>query len=113
VVSAGVNGQGGARRITRPGRKEDHMIDSVNMTDRGSSLLSEGTAIVRHRLSGGRLMCAGLVVTLVGVALGLMATYEVPAHWTTAVVGAAILLGGTLRRMLASQDGTEHGRQSR
>ena len=89
------------------------MIDSVNMTDRGPSLLSGGAAIVRHRLSGGRLMCAGLVVTLVGVALGLMATYEVPAHWTTAVVGAAVLLGGALRHMLGRQDGTEGGRQSR
>ena len=80
------------------------MIDSVNTTDRGSSLLSEGAAMVRHRLSGGRLMCAGLVVTLVGIALGLTATYEVPGHWTTAVVGVAVLLGGALRHMLASHD---------
>jgi hypothetical protein len=89
------------------------MIDSVNMTDRGSSLLSGGEAMVRHRLSGGRLMCAGVVVTFVGVALGLMATYEVPGHWTTAVVGAAVLLGGALRHMLGSHDDTQGGRQSR
>jgi hypothetical protein len=81
------------------------MIDFVNTTDRGSSLLAGGAAMVRHRLAGGRFMCAGLVVTLVGVALGLMATYEVPGHWTTAVVGAALLLGGALRHLLATHDG--------
>jgi hypothetical protein len=73
------------------------------MIDR-MSLLSGGAEMVRHRLSGGRLMCAGLVVTFVGVALGLMATYELPGHWTTAVVGASLVLGGGLRRLLSSHD---------
>ena len=83
------------------------------MTDQGSSLLSGSAAMVRHRLSGGRLMCAGLVVTLVGVALGLMATYEVPGHWTTAVVGGAVLLGGGLRHLLARGGDSESGRWPR
>jgi hypothetical protein len=73
------------------------MIDSMNM------------AMVRHRVSGGRLMCAGVVVTLVGIALGLMATYEIPGHWTTAVVGVAVLLGGALRHLLARHDRRERG----
>jgi ribose/xylose/arabinose/galactoside ABC-type transport system permease subunit len=83
------------------------MIDSVNMTDRTSSLLSGGAEIMGHRVSGSRLMCAGLIVTLIGVALALMATYEIPRHWTTAVVGAALLLAGGLRYMLASRDATD------
>jgi hypothetical protein len=71
------------------------------MIDRTLALLPQGAEMMRHRLSGARLMCAGLVVTLIGVALGFMATYEVPGHWTTAVVGVAVLLGGALRHMLA------------
>lgn len=77
------------------------------MIDRTLSLLPGGAEMVRHRLSGSRLMCAGLVVTLVGTALGLMATYEIPGHWTTAVVGVAVLLGGALRHMLASRDAAD------
>ena len=79
------------------------MIDSANM-------LSGGAEMIRHRVSGSRLMCAGLVVTFVGIALGLMATYDLPGHWTTAVVGVALLLGGGLRYMLASGDSTDGDR---
>ncbi len=89
------------------------MIDSVNMTDRASSLLSGGAEMMRHRLSGSRLMCAGLIVTVIGVALGLMATYDIPRHWTTAAVGAAVLLGGALRHMLVGGDATDGGRRPR
>jgi hypothetical protein len=73
------------------------------MIDR-TSLLAGGAEIMQHRLSGSRFMCAGLVVTLIGLAIGLMATYDIPGHWTTAVVGVAVLLGGALRRMLASAE---------
>lgn len=81
------------------------MTDSVNMTDRGAEMM-------RHRFSGSRLMCAGLIVTVIGVALGLMATYDIPRHWTTAVVGAALLLGGVLR-YIVSGDATHGGRRPR
>jgi hypothetical protein len=76
------------------------------MIDR-TSLLLGGAEMMQHRLSGSRLMCAGLVVTLVGLAIGLTATYEIPGHWTTAVVGVAVLLGGALRRVLARGEGTD------
>ena len=76
------------------------------MIDR-TSLLLGGAEMMQHRLSGSRLMCAGLVVTFVGLAIGLMATYEIPGHWTTAVVGVAVLLGGALRRLLARAEGTD------
>lgn len=82
------------------------------MIDR-TSLLSGGTEMMQHRLSGGRFMCAGLVVTFVGLAIGLMATYEIPGHWTTAVVGVAVLLGGALRRMLARSEAAERGQPPR
>jgi uncharacterized membrane protein HdeD (DUF308 family) len=75
------------------------------MIDRTLAVLHAGGAeMVRQRLSGSRLMCAGLVVTLVGIALGFMASYEIPSHWTTAVVGVAVLLGGALRHMLARSE---------
>jgi hypothetical protein len=86
-----------------------HMIDSINMTDRASSMLSGGAEMMRHRVSGSRLLCAGLIVTLIGVGLGLMATYEIPGQWTTAVVGTALLLGGVLRRVLVGRDATDRG----
>jgi hypothetical protein len=76
------------------------------MIDR-TSLLSGGTDMMQHRLSGSRLMCAGLVVTFVGLAIGLMATYEIPGHWTTAVAGVAVLLGGALRRLLAGGEAAD------
>ena len=82
------------------------MIDSINM-------LSGGAEMMRHRLSGSRLMCAGLTVTLIGVGLGLMTTYEIAGQWTTAVVGTALLLGGALRRVLVGRDATDTGPHQR
>jgi uncharacterized membrane protein YfcA len=89
------------------------MVDSVNPTDRASSPLSGAAEMMRHRFSGSRLMCAGLIVTVIGVALGLMATYQIPRHWTTAVVGVALLLGGALRYMLVNGDAPDGGRRPR
>jgi len=74
------------------------------MTDMTSSLLSGGAEMARRRVSGSRMVCAGFIVTNIGVALGLMATFDVPAYWTTAAVGTAVLLGGTLRYLLARDD---------
>ena len=76
------------------------------MIDR-TSLLLGGAEMMQHRLSGSRLMCAGLVVTFVGLAIGLMATYDIAGHWTTAVVGVAVLLAGALRRLLASGEAAD------
>jgi hypothetical protein len=104
VVSAGPHDGAGARRDTVA--KEDQMIDRTSLL-LGPSLLLGGVEMMQRRLSGSRLMCAGLVVTLVGLAIGLMATYEIDGHWMTAVVGVALLLGGALRRMLAHGEATD------
>ena len=69
--------------------------------------------MMRHRLSGSRLVCAGLTVTLIGVGLGLMTTYEIAGQWTTAVVGTALLLGGALRRVLVGREATDRGPHQR
>ena len=39
------------------------------------------------RRSGSGLMLAGLIVTLVGLAVALTHTFEIPRHWTTVAVG--------------------------
>jgi len=45
-------------------------------------------------------MLAGIVVTLVGLAVALIETFQVPRHWTTVVVGIALLVAGALRTAL-------------
>jgi hypothetical protein len=49
------------------------------------------------RRSGSGLMLAGLIVTLVGFAVALTHTFEIPRHWTTVAVGVALLIAGGVR----------------
>lgn len=49
------------------------------------------------RGSGSGLMLAGLIVTLVGLAVALTHTFEIPRHWTTVGVGVALLVAGAFR----------------
>ena len=49
------------------------------------------------RGSGSGLMLAGLIVTLVGLAVALTHTFEIPRHWTTVAVGVALLVAGAVR----------------
>src|SRR3989442_1255988 len=49
------------------------------------------------RRSGFGLMLAGLIVTLVGFAVALTATFGIPRHWTTAAAGAPLPLAGAVR----------------
>jgi hypothetical protein len=53
-----------------------------------------------RRRSGFGLMLAGSIVTLVGLALALMHTFAIPRHWTTVIVGIALLGAGAIRAAL-------------
>ena len=52
------------------------------------------------RRSGSGLMLAGLIVTLVGLAVALTHTFEIPRHWTTVAVGVVLLAAGAVRAAL-------------
>jgi hypothetical protein len=47
--------------------------------------------------AGSRMMFAGLIVLLVGLAVALAATLRIPGYWTPALVGAVLFLVGALR----------------
>ena len=49
------------------------------------------------RRPGSGLILAGLIVTLVGLAVALTHTFEIPRHWTTVAVGVALLVAGAVR----------------
>jgi hypothetical protein len=49
------------------------------------------------RRSGSGLMLAGVIVTLVGLAVALTHTLAIPRHWTTVAVGVALLAAGAVR----------------
>ena len=49
------------------------------------------------RRPGSGLILAGLIVTLVGLAVALTHTFEIPRHWTTVAVGVALLVAGGVR----------------
>ncbi len=55
------------------------------------------------RRSGSGLMLAGLIVTLVGLAVALTHTFEMPRHWTTVAVGVALLVAGAVRAALGGR----------
>ena len=55
------------------------------------------------RRSGSGLMLAGLIVTLVGLAVALTHTFEMPGHWTTVAVGVALLVAGAVRAALGGR----------
>ncbi len=43
-------------------------------------------------------MLAGLIVILVGIALVVAASLQIPGYWTPVLVGAALFLVGAMRR---------------
>lgn len=49
------------------------------------------------RNAGSGLLLAGLIVTLVGLAVALTHALEIPRHWTTVGVGVALLVAGAVR----------------
>ena len=55
---------------------------------------------MNHRCSGNGLMVAGLIVTIVGLAVSLTAALEIPRHWTTVLIGVALFLIGAMRRAI-------------
>jgi hypothetical protein len=68
-----------------------------------------------QRCSGGGLMFAGLIVMLVGLAVVVIRTMELPGYWTPVVVGAVLFLVGAGRRAMRSRDdprGPDRARRS-
>jgi hypothetical protein len=56
------------------------------------------------RCSGNGLILAGLIVTLIGLAVVVTRAYHIPREWTTVGVGVALLAAGAARRMLQRPD---------
>lgn len=44
--------------------------------------------------SGLRLICAGSIVFLIGLAIIFFKEFDVPYYWTPAIVGAALMVAG-------------------
>jgi ribose/xylose/arabinose/galactoside ABC-type transport system permease subunit len=42
-------------------------------------------------------MLAGLIVSVVGLSLALIETFDIPRYWTTLATGVALLVAGALR----------------
>lgn len=59
---------------------------------------------MNRRCAGNGLLLAGMIVTLVGLAVALTATLGIPRHWTTVGVGIALLATGAVRRALRPRD---------
>jgi len=59
---------------------------------------------MNRRCAGSGLLLAGMIVTLVGLAVALTATLGIPRHWTTVGVGLALLATGVVRRALRPRD---------
>ena len=58
----------------------------------------------RRCFGGNWLMFAGLIVMLVGLAVVVMRTMELPGYWTPVVVGAVLFLIGAARHAMRSRD---------
>jgi hypothetical protein len=58
----------------------------------------------RRCFGGSGLMFAGLIVMLIGLAVVIMRTVEVPSYWTPVAVGAVLFLIGAARRAMRGQD---------
>lgn len=56
------------------------------------------------RCRGNGLIIAGLIVTLVGLAVVATRTFQIPREWTTVGVGLALLAAGVARRALRGPD---------
>ena len=59
---------------------------------------------MNRRCAGNGLLLAGMIVTLVGLAVALTATLGIPRHWTTVGVGLALLATGVVHRALRPHD---------
>jgi hypothetical protein len=59
-----------------------------------------------RRCGGNGLILAGVIVTLVGLAVVLVRTLAVPREWVTVLVGLALVGAGLVRRALRSGDGS-------
>ncbi|HTO10148.1 MAG TPA: hypothetical protein VMQ51_01155 [Candidatus Binatia bacterium] len=57
-----------------------------------------------QRCPGNGLIVAGLIVTLIGLAVVVTRAYHIPREWTTVGVGVALLAAGAARRMLRGPD---------
>jgi hypothetical protein len=57
-----------------------------------------------RRCAGNGLILAGLIVTLIGLAVVATRTLHIPREWTTVGVGLALLAAGAARRMLRGPD---------
>ena len=55
------------------------------------------------RGSGSSLMLAGVIVTLVGLAVALTHTFEISRYWITVGVGVALLVAGAGRAALGGR----------
>ena len=57
-----------------------------------------------RRCFGNGLMFAGLIVMLIGLAVVVMRTVELPPYWTPVVVGAVLFLIGAARRAIRERE---------
>ena len=57
-----------------------------------------------RQCSGSGLILAGLIVTLIGLAIVVTRTYQIPREWVTVGVGLALLAAGVARRALRGPD---------
>ena len=53
------------------------------------------------------LMVAGLIVTVIGLAVVLARSLEIPRDWTPVIVGGALFLIGAARRTVGSSRGVD------
>ena len=57
-----------------------------------------------RRCFGNGLMFAGSIVMLIGLAVVVMRTVELPPYWTPVVVGAVLFLIGAARRAVRARE---------
>ena len=58
----------------------------------------------RRCFGGNGLMFAGLIVMLIGLAVVVMRTVELPPYWTPVIVGAVLFVIGAARRVIRRRD---------
>ena len=66
----------------------------------------EATPMAR-RCGGSGLLFAGVIVTLVGLAVATMHTLAIPGYWTTLAVGLALLAAGVIRALARGRRGAD------
>ena len=57
-----------------------------------------------RRCAGNGLILAGLIVTLIGLAVVATRTFHIPREWTTVGIGLALLAAGAARRAFRRPD---------